>query len=264
MSHIVRRVTEKPTHVVNAADLVPARSHRAGGIFVESQLALGIEPKLFLSWSVMPRYWSKGYSLMVFRSVTGFCPEKFPADLNLHGQLIIETTHDDRYEEHPAEGTYYYTFLLHKRTFFGLGEKMSLVRFSETIPSAKVGIGRISDRVELKELLRRDELGDIQHEAALDEAALRRLQSKRNLDNATNPPPKPSPAVGANTVVTEELGAIDAIVEAVIARRKKMQDLEKDPRFQSLTPTERKKILKMIRERLDEGEMSARRESRTT
>src|SRR5258708_4869177 len=108
MSNLVRRVQQSVVPTVESNDVVPARRHRNGTIFVESQVVLGIEPKLYLAWSVVPRFWAKGFTLMVFRSTTGFCPQKCPDDLNEHGQMIVEARENSRYEEHPPEGTYYY------------------------------------------------------------------------------------------------------------------------------------------------------------
>src|SRR5437868_15405754 len=101
MNQIVRRVPQTPVTAENGSDLLPAKTHRAAGIFVTSQVALGIEPKLFLSWAIQPSYWEKGYILLVFHSTSGLSPEKYPDDLNRHGRLIIETNRDAWHEEHP-------------------------------------------------------------------------------------------------------------------------------------------------------------------
>src|SRR5437016_10662975 len=179
VGNIVRRVPQTPAQHEPASDLLPAKTHSAGGVCVRSQVALGIEPKLFLSWAVPASYWSAGYNLLVFHSISGFCPEKEPEDLNRHGQLIIETNRDASYEGHPDEGTHFYTFLLHKKIFFGWFEDpTAIVPFSETIPSARVAIGRIRNKLELEEMRRRHELGEIEHEARLDEAELRRMHSR--------------------------------------------------------------------------------------
>src|SRR5437667_10188028 len=153
VNQIVRRVAATPAPTKGSESLSRAKTHRSGGIFVTSQVALGIEPKLYLSWAVIPSYWATGYTLLVFHSTTGFSPERYPDDLNRHGQLVIETVQDDGRELHPEEGTHYYTFVLHKKCLLGLREKMSVVRFSETIPSAKVAIGRIRDKLELEEMV---------------------------------------------------------------------------------------------------------------
>ena len=109
--------------------------------------------------------WAKGYTLMAFRNDTGFLQhEKNPEYLTLHGDMFIETNRDGYHQERPEEGTVYYTFVLHRKVFFGLVDDSRVVRFSETIPSAKVGIGRIRDQVDLQSLLQKYELGNIEHE----------------------------------------------------------------------------------------------------
>jgi hypothetical protein len=220
-------------------------------------MALGIEPKLYLSWSVVPQYWQGGYTLMIFHSVSGFCPERYPDDLNLHGQLIIETLQDDCREIRPQEGTHYYTFVLHKKCFLGLSEKLSILRVSETIPSAQVPLGRIRDKCELEDMRRRHELAQIEHEARVNEAEIRRIRSREKLALAQEPPQRKS---GTDAFISEELSGIDAMVEALIAKRKKIQELKQDPRFRKLRREEREEILQLIDDRLDAGEISARRE----
>ena len=242
------------------ADSLPARIHRGIGMSVESQLSLGIEPALRLSWRIERAYWSDGFTLMIFRSLTGFSPEKYPDDLNRHGQLIIETTQDDSYHTRPEEGTHYYTLLLHKRGFLGLSEKMALVRFSESVPSAKVGIGRIKDQIELQSMLRRHDLENIEYEAKLYEAELRVIRSRKNLEEAKNSTSRK--ASGGNEILNSEMAAIDAILETFIAKREKLQSLKTDPKFKKLTPTERKKVIEEVEQRLSAAEVSARQAMR--
>jgi hypothetical protein len=259
MNEIVRRVTRREVRTRDSDHLLPEKLHRKGPIAVTSQVTLGIEPKLYLAWSIEDWYWTQGYTLMVFHSTTGFSPERYPEDLNRHGQLIIETTQDASREEHPEEGTHYYSFVLHKRHLV-VFESMDVLRFSETIPSAKVPIGRIKDQMELEEMRRRHDLSEIEHEANLNDAAIRRIRSREKLALAQEPPKLKRS--GADAVIAEELSAIDAMVEAAIAKRRKVEDLKADPRFLSLSAKEREAILKRIEERLDAGEMSARRDMR--
>lgn len=257
MGNIVRRVTQAPIQAQPGGELQPEKFHSSGGIFAKSQLLLGIEPKLQLSWSVLPRYWTAGFTLMVFHSTTGFCPERFPDDLNRHGQLIIETLQDDCREEHPGEGTHYYTFLLHRKTFFGLVEDMSILRFSETVPSARVAIERIRNRLELDEMRRQHELSQIEHESRLNEAEVRRIRSREKLQLAQEPTPSRT-----GGLMGEALAGVDEIIAGVLAKRKKIQDLKRDKQFKSLTKGEREEILAWIDEHLHLGEMSARMERR--
>jgi hypothetical protein len=93
MGNLVRRVAPESKEIVGP-DNPLARLHRGVGIFLESRLSLGVEPTLQLSWVIVPSYWRAGFTLMVFRSSSGFSPEKYPDDLNGHGQLIIETSRD--------------------------------------------------------------------------------------------------------------------------------------------------------------------------
>jgi hypothetical protein len=260
MNPIVRRVEQNPAPR-NETHQLPARTHRASGVFVESQLSLGIEPKLRICWAVLPRYWDKGFKLLVFRSATGFCPETYPDDLNQHGQLIIETNRDASHEECPAEGTHYFTFVLYKRVLLGLSEKMSIVRFSETVPSAKVALGRLKDQIDLRDMLQKREVGEIEHETKLAEAELRRIHSRRNLEEAQNPAPRKNQS-NADALINDEISNIEAMVDAVFAKRQKIADLKKDPRFKKLSRQERETILAKLEERLDAGEISARREMR--
>lgn len=263
MDDIVRRVVlDRVSRDLQATteNMLPARVHRGGGMFVESQLALGIEPALTLNWAVVPSYFAKGFTLMIFRSLSGFSPEKYPEDLNQHGQLIIETTRNDSYHTRPEEGTHYFTFLLHKRGFFGLSERMAIVRFSETVPSAKVGIGRIKDQIELQSMLRRHALDDIEHEAKVHEAELRLIRSRDNLDKSRAP--RAEKRSTGDEILNGEIAAIDSILETYVAKREKLKALKRDPRFKKLSPTEREAVLDTIEQRLDAAEITARREMR--
>ena len=261
MSQIVRRAAETPVAQGQADDLLPAKTHRVAGMFVTSQVGLGIEPKLYLSWAVQPSYWESGYTLLVFHSTSGFSPEKYPDDLNRHGRLIIETTRDAYHEERPEEGPHYFTFILYKKSLFGLSENLSVVRFSETIPSAKVAISRIKNKVELEEMRRQHELSQIEHEANLDEAEMRRLHAKERLADMKNPSNRKK-ATGADAIIAEELAGIDATVDALVAKGRKIEELKKDPRFKKLTRAERDDVIQRINERLDAAEISARRDMR--
>jgi hypothetical protein len=258
MDRIVRRTSQLPQHGDTAADSLAERTHRGKGLSVTSQLSLGISPKIHIAWNVDRDCWQAGFSLMVFHSTSGFSPEKYPDDLNRHGRLIVETTHDDGYEEQPSEGTHFYTFLLHKRGFLGLWETHSLVRFSETVPTAKIAIGRIKDKMELEDLLRRHELDQIEFEAKLDEAKIRRHQSSRKLAELDKP--TKAPANAAEAMIADELAHIDAMLLAFAAKRRKVEELKKDPRFTQRLKPEQDDLLNEIDGRLDAAELSARRE----
>lgn len=244
----------------NDADLLPARLHRIDELTIESQLSIGIEPRLSMVWRVSPQYWNARYSLLVFESTTGFSPELYPRDLTKHGSLIVETRDDSYLQQVPAEGTHYYTFVLYKKAFLGLFERMNVLRFSETVPSAKVVIGRVKDKVELKGMLRQEEVGEIEHEAKLDEAKIRRIHSKRNLEQMDSPPKPNVPPAVKKSAVGKKMDEIDAVVEAAFAARAKWKDIKNDPRLKNLSRKERKALLTRIMEDLDLGEISAENE----
>jgi hypothetical protein len=260
MSHIVRRTDQTPV-TRDGGNALPTRRHQAAGIFIESQLTLDVEPRLHIAWAVIPRYWSKGYTLMVFRSTTGFSPEKYPEDLNKHGQLIIETNRDAFHDECPEEGTHYFTFVLHKKVLLGLTEKISILRFSETVPSAKVAIGRIKDQIDLQSMLQRHELDQIEHQANIFDANLRLIHSRRKHEETTNPP-QPKKAARNDNPITEEIAAVDVMLEAFVAKRQKLEALKRDPKFKNLSRKEQKAVIDTIEQRLDAAELSARREMR--
>jgi len=238
-------------------DPLPDRRHVGEEFLVKSQLTLGVEPRLYLSWAVNSRYWTSDFTLMVFHSMTGFCPERHPDDLNKHGRLIIETTSNGSREERLAEGTHFYTFVLHKPAWHGLFEHSSVVRFSETVPSAKVGIGRIRDSMELQDMQRRHELGPIEHETRVNEANVRRLKSRQHVERVSGTAVN---AGGASGRIADVSASIDAMVAIYAAKSRKIADLEKDERFATLSPDQKKHVLDTIDDRLDPGEFSARDE----
>jgi hypothetical protein len=256
MGQLVRRAVQ-PLAATENEDQLPEKKHSGGGIFVTSQVALGIEPKLFLSWAVLPSHWAKGYTLLVFHSMSGFSPEKYPEDLNKHGRLIIETVQDDWREERPEEGSHYYTFVLHKRGFLPLWEKVAVLRFSETIPSARIAIGRIRNKLELEEMRRRHEIDEIEHEAKVNEAQVRRLRSREQLASAEQPK---AAERNVDRIVSDEMRGIEAVVEALLAKHQKIAELKRDPRFKKLSRAEKQAVIDRIETRLDAGEISARRE----
>jgi len=60
----------------------------------------------------------------------------------------------------------------------------------------------------------------------------------------------------------EEMQDVDAMIEAMFAKRKKLAELRKDERFSDLSPEERDAAFEWIAERLDPAEYMARREMR--
>jgi hypothetical protein len=259
MNQVVRRTSESIALAENPADALPARVHSNSGLSVTSNLSLGIDPKLRLAWQVDKRAWEAGYSLLVFHSMGGFSKLKHTPELADHGNLIIETMQDGSYELRPPEGTHFYTFVLQRQYIFGmLRWTRSVVRFSETVPTAKVAIGRIKDKMELQDLLRRHQLDDINFEADVNEAKIRRHQSAQRLA-ALNAPVKRSENA-ADKTVAEEIGKIDAILSVFVAKRRKVEELKKDPLFKDLPKPQQKDLLEEIERRLDVAELSARQE----
>src|SRR5205807_2341321 len=106
------------------------------------------DPRILLAWNVRWKYWSNGYKLLGFRSTTGFASHERPEDLSAHGQMFLEETADGSVEQSLPEGTYYYTFILHREGIFRWSRVLSdPLRFSEVIPSARTAIGRIEDQI---------------------------------------------------------------------------------------------------------------------
>ncbi len=262
MAHIVRRATPKSSRheSPDQSDKVLApRIHRNDEIEVESQLSLGLEPTLRLTWNVNHTYWADGFRLLVFRSETGFSAEQYPEDFTKHGQLIIETTHNDSVRERPTEGTHYYTFLLYKKSYLRLLEKMATLRISELVPSAQVGLGRMKDQLELRAMIRRNRVEGIEHTSQLNEAKIRRIHSRRRLEETRNPP-RATPQ--GDATLAAELAAIDAMLATCVAKREKLESFQHDPKFKKLSKPEQDALMEIIEQRLDTSEISARREMR--
>jgi hypothetical protein len=255
MSQVVRRTEAELADTSGA--ILPTKAHVGDGLVVKSQLVLDVAPRLELGWTVDYRYWTDGYRLLVFHSTSGFSAKRDPDDLSKHGRLIIDTTTDGSRDEQPAEGTHFYTFVLHKEVFFGLAESISVLRFSETVPTAKIAIGRIRDKMELDDLLRRHRLSAVEHVATVNEAKVRRIRSRAALKRARG---ICGPAGGAAHIIADELADIDAIVATLAAKRKKIADLKSDEQFMLLDPEEQEAVLARIDLRLEPGAISARKD----
>lgn len=259
MGQIVRRVDQPPA-LADHDDPHSIHSHEGEGISVESELKLRAQPSLTLSWSIKPHY-KDGSTLMVFHSTTGFCPENDPDDLTKHGRLIIETHQDDERILYLEEGQHFFTFLFRKKGFLGLFDRRSQpLRFSELVTSAKVGLSRIKDEHEFKKLNHESNLMPITHEAELNEAVARHLDSLRKLDAARNPAQPPKPLTPAQEVVAKEVAYIDAFIEALFAETTKLKSVQKDPRFKKLSKENQERVLRMIKERLAAAEVTSRSE----
>jgi hypothetical protein len=221
---------------------------------VESRLSTGLEPSISLIWTIEPSYIDDGYTVMMFRSSSGLSPKPYIDDLSAHGTLIAETAASGSHTDQLPEGTYYYTFLLRRTVLFGLIEQASAVRFSVAIPSAKIGIGRIKDQLELRDLAHRQTAGVFDYETKLNEAEIRLLESRRALSRAKTGRTQGDPTVAA------EVAAVQAMIETYRARRSLIDNLKQDQGFLALSPEEQAAIMGEIESRLDAGEISARRE----
>jgi predicted ATP-dependent endonuclease of OLD family len=133
-----------------------------------------------------------------------------------------------------------------------------VLRFSETVPSARVAIGRVGDQLTLKGMLRDGEVGEIEHEARRDEAEIHKIQARRNLEKIKAPPPIPKTEQPKKKSAIDE--EIDAMVEAVLTSKSRFKEIKKDPRLKNLTPKERKEFLERLAARLDLGDISAQSE----
>lgn len=270
MSQIVRRHNEL-AEVSDSAQLKPVLTHRGDGVSVSSQLYIGPRPELYLSWNIEKQYLYQGFTLMVFHSTSGFCPEARPDDLSKHGNLIIETQEDGERSLYPDEGAQYFTFVFRKKPgILGfLGEKRSHpLRFSEMIPSAKVVLSRVKDRLELREQDHRMNMQPKRHEIERNELDIALFESAERLEKLRNPPPLPEPQQPPSSdrrndlVIDQELGAINRLIDTVLASETAFDDLQHDPRFQRLSNKSKKKILQQMRRQLDLAEITAREERR--
>jgi hypothetical protein len=241
-----------------ADEYLPAVERRKDGLMVTSQKTLGVDPGVLLTWTVDPRYWGDGYRLLGFRSTTGFAPELHPKELAAHGQMILEETADGSLDEHPPEGTHFYTFVLHKPIWFGLREAMSVVRFSESIPSARTAIGRIEDQLKLQQLQEDHQLHGVRGQVAANEAAIALHRSQQKLANLLAP--KPDDSLDAEVrreveaIVRKKMKKAMSRVELLVALQEVQRELKRRPIWKKLSPDQRKKLLEDVVGDLDAEE----------
>lgn len=263
MKSTVRRVDNalalaNNTAIEKADESLPAVMHRKEGLSVTGQRTLGIDPRVLLTWSVEYRYWADGYRLMGFRSTSGFAPDQHPEEMSAHGQMILEEISDGSLEERLPEGTYFYTFVLYKRTFLGLWEHMSVVRFSETIPSAKTAIGRIEDQLRLQQLKEDHELHGIKSQIAKNEAIVALHRSNQKLAALTEPKRDDSLEEDVRRdvkrLVREKLRKAMTRVEMLTAFRDVEKKLKRNPIWKKLDEGQRTKILNEVIGDLDADE----------
>jgi hypothetical protein len=233
-------------------DPLPTRSFRGEDFSIDRQLTLGVAPRLVLSWTAKQFRWNTGFALLGFHSTSGFSADRFPRDLSRHGQLIIDVCEDGEQEEQPAEGTHFYTFLLHRPGFL-LENLSDPVRFSITVPTAKIAISRIRDKIEIENLLQHAELGKIDHGTKISGAKVRRIHSGKALARVER---RSNRAALVHDIIDEELADIDVIRAALVARRRKIAVIESDP---DLTEDERLSLIARIEAQLEPGSIAARR-----
>jgi hypothetical protein len=239
-------------------DLQPVETHRSDNITVESQLSLGIQPKLYLTWHVEPSLWQQGCKLMVFHSTESFCPDERPEDLTRHGALVIEKRHDGNCEERLTEGNHFYTGVLSKLHLFGLFRSTEILRFRVNVPSAKVAIGRLQDVRTLRELRQEEILAPISFHTEVYERKTKRRSARRIYRKESHPSPEAVDHKPKNKAINEATNSVDAIIEAFLAKGQKMEEVQNDPRFAQLSKSERSKLFRRIKKVFDPAEILAR------
>lgn len=263
MEQIARRVNGlagnfNQTALQQGDDYLPAVERKTEGLTVTSQKTLGANPGVLLMWTVNPRYWIDGYRLLGFRSTTGFAPELYPKDLTAHGQMILEETADGTLDERLPEGTHFYTFVLHRQQLFGWWETMSVVRFSESIPSVRTAIGRIEDRLKLQQLQEDHQLREVRAQIAANEVAIALHRSQQKLAELLAP--KPDDSIEAQVkrevegVVRKKLKKAMTRVELLVALQDVQRQLKRNPIWKKLDPKQREQLLEDVLKDLDAGE----------
>ncbi len=243
MGNIVRRVR----HHDSGGDEI-STVHTGEHLTVVSHLRLGIYPGVRLEWTIERTKQTRGATLIAFRSTTGFCPIDDPDELGLHGQMFLKTTEDGQREDHLPEGVHFYTFILRRPGIFR--EKRSdPVCFTETIPSAKVAIGRMHDQLALKQLMSDLALASDRHDISQAEVELKLRAAKQRLKE-----------LSASTKKKKNLGyrrfkaEHDRQLEQMSSTTRYLSDLQNDPRFQQLSEDQQADFLRRVREESDPRE----------
>jgi hypothetical protein len=258
MGQEIRRVQRTEIVIADNPDYLPVVKRQDKELTVSSQLRLGMQPAMFASWEVPSWCWRDGFRLMIFRSATGFAPDRRAKDLSTHGQLIREEATDGTFEEHLPEGTHYYTYLLHRKGL--LFEHMCIVRFSETVPSAKVAIGRMKDVMELQRLSRQHERWPLEDEIESNDLLIRHHRSMRHLENATQAARPAEDSLEAKVrrqveqKVATRLVRARTRVEFWKALEAERRRLRSDPDWRRLSRQQRDRILEEIANDLDADE----------
>lgn len=262
MGQIVRRVAQPSEIVTTANNASETHIHKVSGFAIASRVIREVQPKVEIAWDIHPQYWQQGFRLLAFHDTHGFCDERWPDNLNDHGQLIIDTRENGVFEDYSAEGKHFFTFVLRKEGSFFKSERRLTLRFSENVPSAKLGIQRIKEQIELTQLLQQHQIDQIDFETKLAEAEYRLVEAQQKLEDIRNPQSRERPRKKrrGDPVLADQLADIDTMVDAIVAREKKIESLKRNKQFQSLIPADQERIINRIKRRINAGEMNARRE----
>jgi hypothetical protein len=251
MGSSVQRVEadiKKPASPIQSDDEYLAETKRSKeGLSVTSQKCLGVDPRILVTWDVEDHLWKAGFRLLGFRSSDGFAPDEHTETLSEHGQMILDEVANGNLVERLAEGTYFYTFVLRLRKYFGCFEWLTVVRFSETIPSARTAIGRIEDQRKLQQLQEDCTLHDVKSEIARKRASVE--LHKVNKELADFETPKREDSMDAQVkrdveklvrkVLTKAMTRIE-IAMAVLDVKKRLKD---NPGWKQLKKAEQEQLL---------------------
>jgi hypothetical protein len=266
MKSSVRRVDnslaqKSNTSLESSNRVIAPKTRRSEGLTVTSETTLGFDPRIALSWSVEPWYWGEGYRLLGFHSTSEFSRDQPAKDLSAHGQMFLEETADGSMEEQLAEGTHYYTFLLHKKGL--IFEAMSSpVRFSALIPSAKTGIGRVEDTLRVQQLKEDVALHGIKSEIVRNEAELALRRSKKKLAASREQESKKETSLeeevrrSVEPDVRQVLKKALKRIELMKVRGQVKEQLRNTPEWKNLSPDEQQQLLNSVTDDLDPNEAS--------
>lgn len=109
-----------PTDLADANTLTPHALpmqelvDRSGRLTIHHQLAVGMQPELFIEWRADPVLLCRGYRVLIFRNQNGFASTTgdTPVDQPSHGEQIVHATEDDRLLLPVTEGDHFFTAML--------------------------------------------------------------------------------------------------------------------------------------------------------
>lgn len=245
--------------VIPAVESFPMVPRCNDKLTVNSQVSLGVDPRIVLSWNVDQQYWDEGFTLLGFRSSSGFATKERPEDLAMHGEMFLEESADGKLEGRLSEGTYFYTFVLRRLAYCGFLEKFAgIVRFFESIPSAKTAIARIEDQLKLRQLEQDCELHGIKSEVARNEAMIALQQSKKKLEAMNSP--KPDDTLEAqvrkevDSELREKLKKAQTRIDFAVALQDLQKKMKRNPALKKFDEKQREQLLKEVFEDLNAKE----------